>query len=235
VGAYQLKDVKDERAIAHDRVRLIIADPDPLARRMLRNSLAATCGLEVVAEAKDGPELIDLAVRYEPEVVLTEVGLPSVDGIEACRTIAIKAPQVRVVMLTIGQDREMKLRALRAGAAGVLSKDVSIESLARAVRSVADGEAAISRRLTMHLIELVRRTSGSGTGLRPVKSVLTSREWEVLDLMCAGSSTRQIAEALILSEDTIYSHSKSILRKLGVHSRSEAVMAAERLRGPAAA
>jgi DNA-binding NarL/FixJ family response regulator len=87
----------------------------------------------------------------------------------------------------------------------------------------------------MHLIEIVRRTTETGAGLRPVKSVLTSREWEVLDLMCAGASTREIAESLFLSEDTVYSHSKSILRKLGVHSRTEAVLAAERLRRSAAA
>ena len=231
-----MQQVKGDLAASDgDRIRVIIADPDPLARRMIRDSLSAAGGIVVVAEAKDGTELIELATHYKPEVVLTELGLPSIDGIDACRRILMKAPQVRVVMFTIAQSRETEVRALRAGAAGVLSKDISIESVTRALKGVVDGEAAISRRLTMHLIELVRRTTSSGTGLRPVKSVLTSREWEVLDLMCAGASTRQIAEALFLSEDTIYSHSKSILRKLGVHSRSEAVMAAERLRGTAAA
>jgi DNA-binding NarL/FixJ family response regulator len=217
------------------RTRVIIADADPLARRVIRDSLGAAPGIVVVAEAKDGTELVELAAHYKPELVLTEIGLPSVDGIEACRRILSKAPEVRVVMFTVGLDRDTEVRALRAGANGVLSKSTSIESVARALRGVVSGEAAISRRLTMHLIEIVRRTSENGTGLRPVKSVLTSREWEVLDLMCAGASTRQIAETLFLSEDTVYSHSKSILRKLGVHSRSEAVVAAERLRRTAAA
>ncbi len=215
------------------RMRLIIADADPLARRVIRDSLSAAPGIVVVAEAKDGTELVELAAHYKPELVLTEVGLPSVDGIEACRRILAKAPEVRVVIFTVGLDAGTEVRALRAGASGVLSKNTSIDSVARALRAVLSGEAAISRRLTMHLIEIVRRTSENGTGLRPVKSVLTSREWEVLDLMCAGASTRQIAETLFLSEDTVYSHSKSILRKLGVHSRSEAVVAAERLRGAA--
>jgi two-component system, NarL family, response regulator LiaR len=230
------KTSEDETVMAGaDRVRLIIADPDPLARRMIRDSLGESSGIVVVAEARDGVELVELAIHYKPEVVLSEVALPSVDGIEACRRIHLKAPEVRIVMFTIGLNPEIEVRALRAGAAGVLSKDVSIAALTQALKGVADGEAAISRRLTMHLIEIVRRATDTGTGLRPVKSVLTSREWEVLDLMCMGASTREIAESLFLSEDTVYSHSKSILRKLGVHSRSEAVRAAERLRSASAA
>jgi DNA-binding NarL/FixJ family response regulator len=235
LGATQVEITDLAEAATDTRVRLIIADADPLARRMIRDSLGQSAGIVVVAEAKDGIELIELATHYKPEVVLTEVGLPSVDGIEACRRIVLKAPTVRVVMFTIGQDQATEVRALRAGAAGVLSKDISIDSVARALRRVAEGEAAVSRSLTMHLIEIVRRTTETGAGLRPVKSVLTSREWEVLDLMCAGASTREIAESLFLSEDTVYSHSKSILRKLGVHSRTEAVLAAERLRRSAAA
>jgi two-component system, NarL family, response regulator LiaR len=223
------------RRQAGHRTRLIIADPDPLARRLIRDALSAAEGMVVVAEAKDGTELAELATHYKPDLVLTEIAMPSVDGIEACRRILAKAPNVRVVMFTVNRDRDVELRALRAGASGVLSKDTSIESLVRAVRGVIGGEAAISRRLTMDLIEIIRRTSEGGSGLRPVKSVLTSREWEVLDLICAGASTREIAETLFLSEDTVYSHSKSILRKLGVHSRGEAVIAAERLRGMAVA
>jgi two-component system, NarL family, response regulator LiaR len=216
------------------RVRVIVADPDPLARRAIRESLDLSNGIVVVAEARDGIELVELAAHYKPELVLTELGLPSVDGIEACRRIRADVPDVRIVIFTVQQDREVQIAALRAGACGVLSKDTSIASVVRAVRAVASGEAAISRHLTMHLIELMRRTSATGAGLRPVKSVLTSREWEVLDLICDGASTREIAETLFLSEDTVYSHSKSILRKLGVHSRSEAVIAAQRLRSPAA-
>lgn len=216
------------------RVRVIVADPDPLARRAIRESLDLSEGIVVVAEARDGIELVELAAHYKPELVLTELGLPSVDGIEACRRILALVPSVRIVIFTVQQDREVQVAALRAGASGVLSKDTSIASVVRSVRAVAGGEAAISRHLTMHLIELMRQTSANGAGLRPVKSVLTSREWEVLDLICDGATTRGIAETLFLSEDTVYSHSKSILRKLGVHSRSEAAIAAKRLRSPAA-
>jgi DNA-binding NarL/FixJ family response regulator len=215
-----------------ERLRLIIADPDPLARRAIRDSLRRDGGFLVSAEAKDGVEAIELAVHYRPELVLMEVALPGVDGIAACRDISTRAPEVRVVMFSVPQQREVEIRALRAGACGFLSKNSSFEAVARALRSVALGEAAVTRSLTSHLVELLRSTAESGIGMRPVKSPLTTREWEVLDLICAGDSTRDISSKLFLSEDTVYSHTKSILRKLGVHSRTDAVALAARLRQP---
>jgi DNA-binding NarL/FixJ family response regulator len=216
-----------------ERIRLIIADADPLARRVIRDSLARESGgVVVVAEARDGIEAIELTTHYKPELVLMEVRLPRVDGIEACRRIAQATPEVRVLMFSIDQDPAVEMKALRAGASGFLYKDVSDDAILRAVRAVSNGEAAVSRQLTMHLIELMRRTSEGGAGLRPVKSKLTNREWEVMDLICAGAATREIAAALYLSEDTVYSHSKRILRKLDVHSRAEAVVAVQRMRCP---
>ena len=135
-------------------------------------------------------------------------------------------------MFSVPQDQDVQVRALRAGAAGFLSKNASIESILRALRSVAGGEAAVTRSLTSHLVELLRSTAENGIGMRPVKSPLTTREWEVLDLICAGDSTREISAKLFLSEDTVYSHTKSILRKLGVHSRTDAVAMAAQLRRP---
>jgi DNA-binding NarL/FixJ family response regulator len=214
------------------RLRVIVADPDPLARRVIRDSLASDRGFVVSAEAKDGIEAVELAVHYRPELVLMEVGMPVLDGISACREIVSRAPSVRVVMFAVRQERETELRALRAGASGFLSKSTSIESVERALRSVASGEAAVSRSLTSYLIEQLRYTAENGSGMRPVKSSLTTREWEVLDLICGGDSTREISRKLFLSEDTVYSHTKSILRKLDVHSRAEAADAARRLRQP---
>ncbi len=214
------------------RLRIIIADPDPLARRAIRDSLQEDGGFIVSAEAKDGIEAVELAVHYRPELVLMEVALPALDGISACRDITTRATDVRVVMFSVPQDRDVEIRALRAGASGFLSKNSSIESVARALRSVAGGEAAVTRALTSHLVELMRSTAENGIGMRPVKSPLTTREWEVLDLICAGESTREISARLFLSEDTVYSHTKSILRKLGVHSRVDAVAMAAQLRRP---
>jgi DNA-binding NarL/FixJ family response regulator len=223
--------VNGKRAAA-ERLRIIIADPDPLARRVIRDSLHHDGGFVVTAEAKDGVEAVELALHYRPELVLMEVGMPGLDGICACREITVKAPTVRVVMFSVPQDREVEIRALRAGAGGFLSKNADIEAVARALRSVASGEAAVSRALTNYLVELLRTTAENGSGMRPVKSPLTTREWEVLDLICAGNSTREISGKLFLSEDTVYSHTKSILRKLGVHSRVEAVAVAGLLRQP---
>jgi DNA-binding NarL/FixJ family response regulator len=215
------------------KLRLIIADPDPLVRRAIRDSLVGT-GFVVTAEASDGIEAVELAAHYVPDLVLMEVGLPALDGISACREITARAPEVRVVMFAVNGDRETELRALRAGASGFLPKTTSIESVGRALRSVATGEAAVSRSLTSYLIEHLRSVAGDGAGMRPVRSPLTTREWEVLDLICSGDTTREISRKLFLSEDTVYSHTKSILRKLGVHSRGEAAEAARRLRQPGA-
>lgn len=213
-----------------DRLTVIIADPDPLARRVIRDSLRSDKSFVVSAEAKDGIEAVELSVHYRPQLVLMEVRLPRIDGIEACHQIVSRAPGVRVVMFSIDHERDVEVRALKAGANGFLFKNSSISSVTRAMHAVARGEAAVSRDVTMHVIEVLRETSENGVGMRPIKSVLTAREWEVLDLMCAGMSTREIRDALVLSEDTVYTHSKNILRKLGVHSRSDAIAMAERLR-----
>jgi DNA-binding NarL/FixJ family response regulator len=119
---------------------------------------------------------------------------------------------------------------LRAGAAGYLAKDLDPIMLPRVLRGVIDGEAAISRRLTMSLVESYRRAPRGGAGLRPVRSTLTDREWEVLDLLSAGAGTEDIARSLVLSTETVRSHLKNLYRKLEVRSREEAVQAARRLR-----
>jgi DNA-binding NarL/FixJ family response regulator len=216
-----------------ERLRIIIADPDPLARRAIRDSLQSDGGFVVSAEAKDGGETIELAIHYRPDLLLMEIALPGIDGISVCREVVRRAPNVRIVMFSVPQEQDVQVRALRAGAVGFLSKNASIESIMRALRAVASGEAAVTRALTAHLVELLRSTTENGIGMRPVKSSLTTREWEVLDLICAGDSTREISAKLFLSEDTVYSHTKSILRKLGVHSRTDAVAIAAKLRRPA--
>jgi two-component system, NarL family, response regulator LiaR len=210
-------------------VRVIIADDDPLARRAVRDALQ-DAGIVVIAEASNGLDAVQLGLHYEPDVILMDVVMPGMDGVTATRKVCERAPHVKVVMLSANADDDVGLLCLRAGAAGFLAKSVSIASLPRALRAARDGEAVISRQLTTRLIEGLRRTPVDGVGLRPVRSPLTPREWEVLDMLCQDASTEEIADALVLSSETVRSHVKNILRKLGVGSRRQAVEAARRMR-----
>jgi NarL family two-component system response regulator LiaR len=211
---------------------VVIADSDPLARRVIRDALQDQAGFVIPAEASTGLEAVELSLHYRPELTLMEVSLPGMDGVTATRRILATAPEVRVLIFSLHDGEETQLEALQAGASGFLSKNVPMEIVSRVVQSVVRGEAAISRKITMRLIERLRLLPEGGTGMRPVRSPLTEREWEVLDLICEGKDTRQIAEALVLSEETIYSHAKNLLRKLNVHSRQEAIEAAQQLRQP---
>lgn len=211
------------------RLRIIIADDDPLARRVVRDALQSA-GVIVIAEAATGRETVELSRHYRPDVVLMDVIMPDIDGLEATRLITQNVPETEVLILTASGDEDTGLLALRSGAAGFLAKDVDIDALPRALQAVKDGEAAISRQLTMRLVERFRRTRTDGAGLRPVRSILSGREWEVLDRLCAGASTDDIATALVLSTETVRSHIKNVLRKLQVSSRAEAIAVAREMR-----
>jgi NarL family two-component system response regulator LiaR len=210
-------------------LRTIVADDDPLVRRLIKDTLQMD-GVTVIAEACNGREAVELALFYRPDVVVMDYMMPELDGIEATRRIFEGDPGIRVVLLTGAADDELGLRGLRAGAAGFLSKDMELASLPRALRSTVDGEAAISRRLAMQLVQHFRTAPAAGMGLRPVRSSLTDREWEVLDLLSGGATNEDISRLLVLSPETVRTHLKNLYRKLEVRSRAEAVAAAMRVR-----
>jgi DNA-binding NarL/FixJ family response regulator len=210
--------------------RVVVADDDALARRVLADTLEAA-GIAVVAQVADGAAAIEAVERCCPDVVVMDLAMPGVDGVAATRAIRERRPETVVVVLTGSRQEEDALRSLRAGAAGYLSKDLDLESLPRAILAASHGEAAISRVLAMRLVEDLRRQAPEGMGLRPVRSALTAREWEILDQLSAGRTAEEIARSLVVATDTVRSHIKSVYRKLGVHTRVEAAEKARALRG----
>ena len=213
--------------VGRPRIRAVLCDQDPLALRVLREVLAAA-GITVIAEAASARDAVDLAVHYRPDLLVIDVTRDA-DGLLATRAIHERAAEVKVLMLSRSGEPELGMRGLRAGASGYISKDVEPADLAAYVRRVADGELAVSPDVVRALISFLRAFPDNGLGLRPVHSPLTSREWEVLDALCAGDSLDQIAERFVLSPETVRSHMKNIMRKLQVHSRREAVQAAQRI------
>jgi DNA-binding NarL/FixJ family response regulator len=223
---------EDQARASRTTLRVLIADHDPLVRRVVRDALRAD-GITVTAEAADGRELVRLALNHQPDIVLMDLLLPEVDGVTAIRRIVSASPTVRVVVFTGLQDEEAGILGLKAGASGYVSKDVDLDALARIVRAVAGGEVAISRGFASVLIDRLRAAPEGNVGLRPVRSRLTAREWEVLDLLCAGQTMDEVAETLVLSPETIRSHLKRAMRKLEVNSRAAAIEAVAQLRSRA--
>jgi len=216
------------------RPRVLVADDDPMVRRMLRGVLESA-EMDVAAEAASGDEAVALTAELAPDLALLDVVMPGMDGIEAARRLHDEAPGTTVVLLTACDDDELGVLALRQGAMGYLTKDLGPEGLPRALRAALAGQPAVSRRLTLRLVEHLREMRPDTRGMRPVRSTLTAREWEVLDLLCDGASTEELADALLLTTETVRSHIKATRRKLGVRSRKEAVEAAQRMRDAAAA
>jgi DNA-binding NarL/FixJ family response regulator len=208
-------------------VRAIVADGDAAARRAAENALR-DAGVVVVAVAHGGREAVELTVYYRPDVVLMAAALPEIDGIRATRRILKVVPDQVIVLMA---DDDEGVLGLRAGAAGFLPADADPSSLPRALERALDGEAVIPRRVGMRLVEQIRRQPEGTLGLRPVRSPLTAREWEVVDLLCQGQGTDEMAATLVVSTETVRSHVKHILRKLGARSRAEAVAIAQEMRG----
>ena len=207
-------------------IRVAIVEDQELVRTGLRMILDAADGIEVVGEAADGAEVPDLVRRAAPDVVLMDIRMPDVDGIEATRRLAASGSPARVIVLTTFDLDEHVQAALRAGASGFLLKDGPAEEMLTAVRVVAAGESLLSPSVTRRVIaELVSRPEPSERR-PPALGELTPREEEVLRLLARGRSNAEIADELVVSHETVKSHVARILMKLGARDRVQAVIAA---------
>ncbi len=205
------------------RLRVVIADDQPLMRAGFKTVLEATGNIEVVAEAGDGEEAIRAAETHAPDVILMDIRMPRVDGIEATRRL----PRHRVLILTTFGLDEYIVEALRAGASGFLLKDARPQELVAAVRAVAAGDAVLSAPVTRRLLDqIAHRLPASVKSEDSALTELTERELDVLRLMAGGMSNAEIAAALVVSEATVKSHVSNLLGKLGLRDRVQAVILA---------
>src|SRR4051794_7151278 len=207
-------------------VRVLLCDDQALVRSGFRMILEAREDIEVVAEAEDGAQALELTWRHLPDVVLMDVRMPGVDGVEATRRLVGAGAAARVLILTTFDLDEYVFEALRAGASGFLLKDVQPAQLVDAVRVVARGEALLAPAVTRRLLDRFAHAL-PGPAEPPAELVeLTDREREVLAMLASGLSNAELAERLVLSETTIKTHVSSILRKLGLRDRVQAVVLA---------
>ena len=209
-------------------LRLLLVDDQSLVRSGFRMLVEAQPDMEVVAEAADGHEAVSEARRTRPDVVLMDVRMPKMDGIEATRLITEDASTsgCRVLILTTYDLDEYVFRGLRAGASGFLLEDVAPEELVKAIRVVADGESLLSPSVTRRLIEEFVQTPEPAAAPPPQLGSLTEREREILELIGHGLANREIAERLFLSMATVKTHVNRVFSKLGLRDRAQAVVLA---------
>ncbi|MBM7645046.1 two-component system response regulator DegU [Scopulibacillus daqui] len=222
--------------IRQKTTKIVLIDDHRLFREGVRRILELEDEFEVVAEADDGSEAEDIILKNEPDVVLMDINMPGINGVETTRRLIRKNPEVKVLILSIHDDETYVTHALKSGASGYLLKEMDADSLIEAVKVVADGGAYIHPKVTHNLVNEFRRLATSGnkripSGFRDIEyrkplHILTRRECEVLQLMTDGKNNRAIGDALYISEKTVKNHVSNILQKMNVDDRTQAVVEA---------
>ncbi len=207
-------------------IRVLLADDHRMLREGLRRSMVDE-GFDVVGEADNGEEAVRLAAELQPDVVLMDVSMPEMDGVEATRIICATGTATQVIMLTMHADAEVLADAIRAGASGYLVKDCSTDEVADAVRMAAKGDTVLSPQLAATMLDEVRRLEVPNPAEED--RVITKREEEVLQLIADGCSTPEVAEQLFISQKTVKNHLASIYQKLDARDRTQAVLQAVRM------
>ncbi len=205
----------------------MIADDHPLVRSGLRALLERDGEFQVVAEAADGYQAIDLAVQHKPEVILLDVGMPRLSGPDAAQSISQKAPGARIIMLSMHSDEAYVLRALKAGARGYLLKASPEADVLAAIRAVAAGNAYFSPSITKLLVEEYV-LEARRRGIEDSYDLLSPREKEILQLLASGKNNREIADLLFISVATVETHRNNIFQKLHLHNLAELILYAVR-------
>jgi DNA-binding NarL/FixJ family response regulator len=207
-------------------IRVLLADDHRMLREGLRRSLSDE-GFDVVGEADNGEQAVRLAAELQPDIILMDVSMPGMDGVEATRQIRATGTESRVLMLTMHADKDVLADAIRAGASGYLVKDCSTEEVAEAIRMAANGDTDLSPLLAASMLDEVRRLEVPDP--TDEEHVITKREEEVLQRIADGCSTSEVAAQLYISQKTVKNHLASIYQKLDARDRTQAVLQAVRM------
>jgi NarL family two-component system response regulator LiaR len=208
-----------------EKIRLLIVDDHPLIRQGLRTVLATEPWLEIAGEAGDGQEAIEMARQVEPDVILMDLNMPRLDGIAAISQIKPDLPQTEILVLTSFSEKEHVFPAIKAGASGYVLKDIPTEELLEAIRDVHQGRSSLHPTIARRLMEEIVQPNED---LPTIEEPLTEREIDVLKLVAQGLTNREVAEQLVLSENTVSTHMRKILGKLHLANRTQAALYALR-------
>lgn len=209
-------------------IRVVLVDDQALFREALQTLLSVQAGIQIVGEAGNGSEAIDVVMQKKPDVILMDLLMPVLDGVAATREIRARELEARIIALTTFDDDEYVFEALRAGAVGYLLKDVSGQKLVEAIQSAAKGESFLQPSIAAKVVaEFARQTSARKT--QSLIEPLTPRELDTLRLMVTGYNNKEIAAALVVTEGTVKNHVTAILGKLAVRDRTQAVLKAKTL------